>query len=357
MGGHRKGSVVAVARVRVRIPGRSPTTRFVFRRVHVPERAPLVGAYAAFENWLLPNMVHDGAPELQTRFHHYMEHGSFGWVTVVAATRFLRAADWPIDEAGYAPAQEIELEACLSHLNDFLLALSLARGDVSIKPVARSELPRLCPVVLETAPMPKGERNAIAYRYPIHEVDPHKYGQNLSIDEMDDAERRAFDLARLIFFGRDPWLQFYELMQRAEGAAYEGRARAAIVDLGGAIEVLLSIAMREGARARGLDASVYAPLLELPLRNQVEHHLGRFVNSTVALDDAANPFGRWWQGGYQLRNDVVREGRRPTRDELRSAFDDARGLIEAIADGLRDPETRNLGERFGRSADGGRNSS
>jgi hypothetical protein len=83
--------------------------------------------------------------------------------------------------------------------------------------------------------------------------------------------------------------------------------------------------------------------LELGFRNRVEQHLPRLVNCEVDLADPANPFGRWWRGGYQLRNRVAHEGYDPEYDETKAALDDAKALDDALGQGLAaDAVTREL---------------
>lgn len=330
-------------------PGRSPTTRFVFRRRYMPERAQLLTAHAAFDGWLYPHMEKEHAAALREQFAVHMEHGSFGWITAVAATRFLPVSEWPEDPSDRAAVQGAELQVCLGQLNDFLLTLSIARQDLTIRPIAIGELPRMCPVILETAPMVTGERNVVSFPYLIHEVNPHKYGANRSVDELDDEERFAVELARSVYFGDEPWLLFYEQMQQAEAALFEGRHRVAAVDLGTAIEVLTSVALREAALKHGALPADVKRILKSPLRNQLEDHLPKYVGCSVALDDASNPFGKWWLGGYKLRNRVVHDGARPTRAEVHSALQDAGGFIGAVGDALAaDPLTHDLGTWLGR---------
>ncbi len=292
-------------------PGTAPTNRFVFRRVRAPERAQLVAAYVAFDDWITANMSDEEIAERRAMVQGYLDHGAFGWITVVAATRFVNAQTWPNDEDDRAKAQLAELDKGFEVLNDFLVSLGIARSDTSVSTIALGDLPRLCPVILETAPTPTGERNAISTVYQIHDLDPHKYGENRSQDQTTDEERRALDLAKLAYFGNESWFLYYELSNRAVGSLNEGRHRTCVLEIGTAVEVLLSTVIRAAGAARGMRPAEYGAILELPFRNRVEQHLPRLVNCTVDLADPANPFGRWWRGGYVLRNLVAHEGYGP----------------------------------------------
>jgi hypothetical protein len=333
-------------------PNTSPVARFIFRRIWGPERAPLMAAYQAFDSWIAPNMPTEAIDELRAMHEQYLTNGSFGWITVVAASSFVPAQNWPTDESERASAQGAELDKCLSRLNVFLLALGLARNDPSVAPVARGDLPFVCPVILETAPMPDGVRNAVSFPYQIHHINPHKHRRDpdRTVDDLDDAERLALDVFRAAYFSDEPWFLFYELMQQALGGHDEHRDRAPVVALGSAVEVLFAATIRRAALLRGEPEAAVAAILEYPLRNQVEHHLPRFVNCRVDLDDPDNPFGRWWQGGYKLRNRVVHDGYRPERNEIRAALDDAMALVEALGNSLgSDPVTAPLANWVGKA--------
>jgi hypothetical protein len=272
----------------------------------------------------------------------YMTQGSLGWVTTVAATRFVPAQSWPENESDKAELLGRELDASLSVLNEFIVALSLARQEPRFTPVARGDLPLMCPVILETAPMHDGERNGAWLNLQIHEV--FWYEQREPRDKPDDAELLAFQLARTNYHGGEPYFPFYELMQQAIGQFNEARYAASAISTGTAVEVLFATTIREAGRARGEQEGQYAKVLDLPLRNQVEHHLPRYANCSVDLTSTSNAFGAWWAGGYRTRNQVVHAAHRPTRDEAHAALEGAQRVVTALKAGLlADPATTDVG--------------
>lgn len=163
-----------------------------------------------------------------------------------------------------------------------------------------------------------------------------------------------FKLARANYHGGEPYFPFYELMQMAIGQFNEGRYAASAISTGTAVEVLIATTIREAGRARGERESHYGNILSLPLRNQVEHHLPRYANSSVDLQDRTNPLGAWWSGGYRTRNRVVHAAHRPTRDECRAALDGAQAVVVALKAGLlSDAATAEVGRllQWGPTAD------
>jgi hypothetical protein len=194
-------------------------------------------------------------------------------------------------------------------------------------------------VVIESAPMVR-RRVGVSFAYPIHDIGPLM--RDLAVD--DGTFERAGQLARSDYHGQEPFFLFYELMHRAGSASLARRFSEEITDLGTAMEVLISTVLREAGPLIGRSAHQIANVLDAPLRNQVEHHLGGYASIDVDLGDAANPAGGWWQDGYALRNRVVHEGHKPTEQEVATARQAAVGFVNAIRDGLRSmPTTQRLG--------------
>jgi hypothetical protein len=263
--------------------------------------------------------------------------------TVVAATRFVHPDSW-----GETPGERLallahEFQEALDFVNDYIITLSMVRGDPSLTPVARGDLAAACPVVVDAVPMQEGVRRGTTFIYPIHEQLPDFVYEVEDIDEAAGEQlEELFGVRRYHDF---PVLLYYEFLHSAEASRRLHRYVPAIASLGTAIEVLFSGVIRMiGSIDEHDDAEVEAAL-RAPLRNQVEHHLPKYVNVDVNVLDANNPFGRWWLGGYQLRNRVLHEGHRATEAEVNRAFDDAGALVQAIAAGMRTEEREGPGFR------------
>lgn len=239
-------------------------------------------------------------------------------VTVVATTRFIRPADWPAARDEQERVLGVELDASLEFLNDFLVGLSLVRNEPRLLPIARGDLPIVCPVILELVAMPFGERVGASFGYPIHaDVTYVGFGQRHN-----DAEFAA-EIARSNYHGREPYFLFYELMQRSLQAFNSARFAQAMLLIGTAIEVMIAVTIRESSKLHGEPPTRAERILIAGLKNVVDTHLARYANIAVDLKNSANPAGRWFQGGYALRNQVAHEGHKPSERETRSAFDDA----------------------------------
>jgi hypothetical protein len=332
-----------VTRVPITTPGRSPVCRLVFRNAEVKMPLPLQAADFAFGEWTRPFFNDEAWEERNRILEEAVSSGMDVRRTVVAATRFTHPDLW-----GQTPDERLallghEFQESLDFLNDYIITLSMVRGDPSLTPVARGDLAASCPVIVDAVPMQEGLRRGTTFIYPIHEQLPDFVYEVEDIDEA--AGEQLEELFGLRRYDGFPMLLYYEFLHSAEASRRLHRYVPAISSLGTAIEVLFSAVIRMiGSGAEHDDAAVEAAL-RAPLRNQVEHHLPQYVNVDVDVQDANNPFGRWWLGGYKLRNRVLHEGHRPTEPEVDSAFDDAGALLRAIAAGMETEEREGPGFR------------
>jgi len=185
--------------------------------------------------------------------------------------------------------------------------------------------------------MPLG-RVGTSFAYPIHSEVP------LLFEERRDDAKSAFELARSIYRGEQPYALLLELIQRGLQAFYTHRLAQAIISFGTAIEVMVSVTVTEASALLGEPSGKSEGILEAGLKNVFKDHLARYINAPVDLDDPNTPFGRWWNGGYKLRNRVVHNGHRPAEAETQDGIDGAMEVIMAVGDGLRsNPITEPLG--------------
>jgi hypothetical protein len=327
----------------IETPGRSPVCRLVFRNTNVKMPLPLQAADFAFGEWTRP-FFNDAAWEERNRIlDDAARSGIDVRRTVVAITRFVHPESWGQTADERLALLGREFQAGLDFLNDYIITLSMVRGDPSLGPVARGDLAAACPVIVDAVPMQEGVRRGTTFIYPIHEQLPDFVYDIQEIDaEVGQQLEELFGARRYEDF---PVLLYYEFLHSAEASRRLHRYIPAIASLGTAVEVLFSGVIRlMGAIDEHDDAEIEAAL-RARLRNQVEHHLPKYVNVEVDLTDASNPFGRWWAGGYQLRNNVLHEGHRPTEAEVDSAFDDAGAVVEAIEAGMKTEEREGPGFR------------
>jgi hypothetical protein len=247
----------------------SPVFRAMFRRINVRTKLPLEAADAAFEGFIRPLSRRREWWFRRMSVRLMRRRGFYEWVTVVAASRFVSPSEWPADVPEQMDFLRDLLDESLTDLNRYIVALSLARNDVSLTPIAVGDIPALCPVILETAPMPTGRRDGISIVLPVHAVVPN---QALAHPDPAPAEHAA-QIARSEFFGGQPFFLFLELMQRAGNAWITKRLAQEIIELGTAMEVLFSTVIRESSALLGDPQARAAGILAAPLRSQVSDHL------------------------------------------------------------------------------------
>jgi hypothetical protein len=326
--------------------GTFPAVRFNFRRRYLPERAELFAAFEAFSDWILPYAPKEARCTQELLRQGYRK-GSWGWITAVGVTTFLPVSEWPTDRVEQARTAGIELDKAIAFLNEFLISLSLTRSEPVIHPIGRGDLPSLCPVILETVPMPSGIRNATAYPYQIHQIDRHRHGERDTSDELSLAEQSAFELFFSSHLKGEPFFPFYELMQSAIGSYNEGRFRLSVTSVGTAFEVLILTVIREASPLHG-DSSIKTDgMLQCGLKNQLNDHVPRLASCKVDLADPVNAFGKWNLDGYVTRNNVVHKGILPTREQAKSALEEVNEVASIIRSGLLShTHTNNLGQNF-----------
>jgi len=186
--------------------------------------------------------------------------------------------------------------------------------------------------------MPYG-RFGTSFVYPIHSEMPYS-----GFEERRADGEIAFELARSIYHNEQPYVLFFELMQRAVQAWNTHRFAQAIISIGTAIEVMVSVTVTEASPLLGEPTGRAEAVLNAGLANVFRDHLARYIGVPVDFDDTSTPFGHWWNGGYKLRNQVVHSAHRPTEAETQDGFDGAMEVIMAVGDGLRaNPTTEPLG--------------
>ena len=311
------------------VPGASPVYRVIFRRVLIRSRLPLEAADHAFDRFTRPLGSRRDWMFRRLALSIHSRRGFREWVTVAAVTHFIQACEWPSERGAQIPFLHEHLRQSVSELNRLLIALGLVRGNAAFGALAVGDLPALCPVVIEAAPMIEGRRVGASFVYPVHSLGPSV------LHALDDGSfENAVELWRREYHGAEPFFLFYELMQYAGAAWLAERYAQEITNLATAIEVLFSVIIREASIAFGEAPEVRAGVLASPLRNQIEHHITRYAGVAVDLESDGNSVGKWWLRGYGLRNRVVHDGYRPKANDVTDARHAAFELIAALKNGL-----------------------
>jgi hypothetical protein len=129
-----------------------------------------------------------------------------------------------------------------------------------------------------------------------------------------------------------------------------GRYSLAILQLGTAMEVLVSTLIREIASRRGIDVTNVLGPNGPGLRNLVVDHLPRYIGASVRHDDldgTGHPMGWWWTSGYGLRDRVAHDGYRAHGGDAEDAVMAARHVVRWLGERLSaQSDTADLGDRL-----------
>ena len=83
------------------------------------------------------------------------------------------------------------------------------------------------------------------------------------------------------------------------------------------------------------------------MKKRVADHLGPLFGEEIAIGDEDEPWGRWFVGGYRLRNAAVHEGRILRKADVDGALLEAEAVVRDVQERLaRKTELSHLAERL-----------
>jgi hypothetical protein len=148
----------------------------------------------------------------------------------------------------------------------------------------------------------------------------------------------AVELIQAYREGRAPFFEWTQYMQAAEHHLGSGRYEQTVIAAATATEVLINIFFREVWEALELEPDRLAGVLDCGFKNQLVHHLPKFLAEPVDLDDEELPPGLWNRDCYLVRKRAVHEGYRPTSAEAMDAALATRAFASWIGRSLKDDE-------------------
>lgn len=244
-------------------------------------------------------------------------------VSVVAVTAFMPSRQMPEPDKEWV---DLRIAIALDVLNEFLIALGVQARDARVGPITRSDLPPAVPMIIEEQPVPDGQRVGAHHVFNLHPWMPS--GGTTTRDP--DLLMAAATLFRAAREGTTAWFPVLELGHLARRDAVAGRFAASIVSAATSIEILLSTVVREVGPIRGWDDGRISGALESGFKNIATVHVPKLLGISVDIDDVTTAWGRWWQAGYLIRNEVVHAGRRPTDAQAQEAVWSAMELIAEV---------------------------
>ncbi|HKO38903.1 MAG TPA: hypothetical protein VJU14_11110 [Solirubrobacterales bacterium] len=250
---------------------------------------------------------------------------------MAAVTAFVPSREVPDDP--FEGWFEERIGMAIDVLNEFLVALGVCLGDPRVGPVSRSELPAAVPLIAEEQPSSGEEREGSTWIVPIHPWIPNPS------DETDP--QAVFDAATLFrgaVEGTTPWFPVLEQGHIGLRDGLAGRYGASIVSAATSIEILLSTVVRSVGPVRGWSEDRIAGALGSGLKNLLTVHVPKLLPVSIDISDEATVWGNWWKVGYQVRNQVVHEGRRPSEEEADEAVIAAMDVVAAVGTVVKEDE-------------------
>lgn len=228
---------------------------------------------------------------------------------VVQATRLAPQPGVANDEWRFG-----QLLAALENLNGFLIGVGAILEHPEVSPVAVQELPSIVPGWgWDLAP--DGSRSSIEWRtYLAHERHPSSPIEPLSQPETELA-------MWLSAFPEHPLMPPGEFILNAMQSAHRGRVVHAVIEAGTAIELLISGSLRVAGSPKGYDATKLGNILNGSFASQAKDHFAVIFGFDRDPKTSSDELGEWWQQCYLLRNKVVHQGYRPSREEVHQAIE------------------------------------
>lgn len=311
-----------------------PGTRIVVRHVRTTDRPPLLVAEEAFSDWVDALFTAGDAAERKARREAWGEAGVGVVKSVVALSRFFPRSAHPRGDEMTAGWLLSQFRLALADFNGLLEALGFVLGRWDVGAIALRDLPAEIPVLIgATQKLPDGRPAGITFTARIHDAYP-VFAENFAPPLQPTEE--AAELSNGARHGEQPYFEVFRFIHAAESERLAGDATRAVVDLNTAVEILVSVTLREGGPISGFTAQELEGADSSGLKNKVKKYLAQMFGEEIDIADPSAPWGRWFTDGYQLRNQAVHEGLPLGREAVERAFSQASEVVAEVKDKLND---------------------
>jgi hypothetical protein len=312
----------------------APGTRMAVRHREVTMPVPPAAAFEAFSDWIEPPLPSNVFARLTEDTARWKASGVPTIVSVVALSRYVPRSGHPRAETMTVAWLLGLLRPALADLDNFLEALGIVSRRWDIGALPPRSLPFMVPLLAESTHLgPVGEKQGATAMVPLHDL-------SLMLPERFETSTVLFDGAKGISNaanqGEQPFMLVLRLIHGAEGERLGGDPTKAVIDLNTAIEVLVSTTISTAGGLVEWDADRIARAISwrTGLKKRVSDHLGPLFGETITVNDESEPWGRWFAGGYRLRNAAVHEGRVLRKDDVDSALLEAEAIVRDVRDRL-----------------------
>lgn len=328
-----------------------PGTRILVRHHQVNVTPSLLAPEEVFADWSDPLRKPEDIPLARAERAAWRDQGLDVMQSVVALTRFVPRSKHPMAaELTHAWVRSL-FELALADLNQLLAALGLVLHRWDLGAVTFRDLPALLPVLAETAPRRPDRNEGTRFLVRLHDAYP---APSKKFDPERKPVEEAIALVMAANHGQQQFMLAFRFLHAAMAEQIAGDPTRAVVDFNTAVEIIVSVVLREGGSALGWDATRIEKATgpKTSYASRVRHHLAKVLAEEIDTADAATAWGRWWEVGYQKRNSAVHRGEKLTGADAATAAEACGVLIRHIKDRLAvNPDLAALSKELAMSID------
>lgn len=312
-------------------PDAVPIKRLRFRRAYVDIGMPTAATDLAFG--YVRGLEGTEKRDYERGLRKRIKKGAKEWKTVCQLTRWYVGGAIPDPPGNPLDPEEdsairSDFAGMLNDLDLWLQAYGVSSGQVDIGALALHDLPALVPWVVDVAASPQGPRTVRSGMLPIHSRMP-----NLRPAEGSVEAGRAASLLMVQGPEAFPFFLPLSLLYQSQGHSLAGRSRQAIIDMGTAVEALVSTVIKEAMLLRGHSEPDVEKVFEKQWKMIFNHVLLETLGVEIGAGGAAH--SKWWTEAYKTRTKVVHAGMRVTPEQSQAAVERTWALFEWIGERLR----------------------
>jgi hypothetical protein len=329
-------------------PGSAPGTRIAIRHVEAGTPTSIGVAYEAFADWFEVPLGDRELSKFKKERKKLREHGVSVVFSVVALTRYVPRSEHPASDSMSIGWLSSNLDLAIADLNNLLAALALVESRWDIAILEPRGLHPTVPMLIESTRLGANARpQGLTTLVPLHDAYPAFQD---SFNPQAAAMERAVAISNQFMHGDQPYMLAFRLINAAEAGRIAGDPTRGVIDLNTAVEVLVNATLMLGGHMAGWSEARVASATagRIGLKRRVRDSLSDLLREMIDTNDDANPWGRWFHGGYQKRNAAVHEGLRLTRRDVDRARSQVGEIITWLRSSLlRSDELESLGHKLG----------
>jgi hypothetical protein len=206
------------------------------------------------------------------------------------------------------------LDDSLALLNQYLVILAALNDEWHISSLSRIDIQRQVPWHIDLTPV-ADDWTAVSGSLDAHV----SLRDDLPAERPEQELLAAAELIHRYRRGQEPFFDWIELYQAAEHHLGSGRHSQAVIFSTTATEILINTLFRVAWAVLEFDEQRLPGVLECGFKNQLTVHLPRLLDEELDLGDVEMPPGRWYRDCYELRNQIVHKGLKPSAPQAMDA--------------------------------------